>query len=165
MSTVKTAPNFVLYVRFTSIAQLFSDNEYEESDWQHVQTVTINLGWDKSHRAEPKASPTECLEAVRDVLDYLEEWRVRVKIIISPYLQADDHRYCFPKRRPQGVSQHTGFFKGIEFQSDCACEQGDTTGSKSGNCQQILPTTANSLPLNPELAQFGRHLRPQFVVN
>lgn len=55
MSTVKTAPNFVLYVRFTSIAQLFSDNEYEESDWQHVQTSP--LIWVGTNHTEPNLRP------------------------------------------------------------------------------------------------------------
>jgi hypothetical protein len=151
-STNHTAPHFVLYL---GSAANFNGESHDHwfPDWRsNIQVVTIVLGWREPWRPKYEITPTGYAQAIRCVLAKLRNWNMNVEVILSPYIEVGDHLFCFPKRRPQGPSGHSRSFKGITFQSNCSCEQGDTTGSKSGNGKRILLITANCRPLDPALA-------------
>jgi hypothetical protein len=95
---------------------------------QRTRSVTITLGWHDRHD-QPVLSDAKQREAVRMTLEYMRKCDVfRVNIILSPYLESNDHRYCFPTIKPRDIPARTMNINSITFRSSCACGRGNSTG-------------------------------------
>jgi hypothetical protein len=91
-----------------------------------VKSVTITLGWHDRHY-EPNVSIARQRKAVCAILEYIRTCYLYVEIIISPFLELNDHNYCFPTSKPRDLPRTPSPIQGIVFRSSCDCGRGDTT--------------------------------------
>lgn len=96
-----------------------------------AKSVTITLGWHNRHY-EPELSALRQRKAVLKTLDYLCLCNLYAEIIISPFLELNDHNYCFPTVKPRDLPPESWPFHGIIFRSSCDCGRGDVTGRQYG---------------------------------
>jgi hypothetical protein len=108
------------------------------------KSITISVGWPGEGNEilwMPTMGPHELAEICDNRLNIaLSTLCNPVDLIFTPYLDTGDHRYCFPKEKPQRIvmgrmGQDFVGFESIEFRSECDCGQGDKTRCKCKSAQ------------------------------
>ncbi|KAH8082770.1 hypothetical protein HD553DRAFT_351095 [Filobasidium floriforme] len=103
-------------------------------DW--LETITISLGEIGREHEEswlPVMGPDELAEKCdHRISTALSTLYSPADLIFTPYLDTGDHRFCFPKEKPQDImmgkmGRDFEGFGSIEFRSGCDCGQGDAT--------------------------------------
>jgi hypothetical protein len=120
-------------------------------DW--LETITISVGEIGREHEEswlPVMGPDELAEKCdHRISTALSTLYSPVDLIFTPYLDNGDHRFCFPKEKPQGImmgkmGRDFEGFGSIEFRSGCDCGQGDATRCK---CDNVLMNFIRMLTL------------------
>lgn len=134
----------------------YSDTSYPDRIIEELDSLTISLGWrghqdSPEHPMDPDDIADICADRIDMALNQLTDLsRKDVPLIFTPYVQAGEHRFCFPKEKPQGVHAlnerfaHLGKlapFASIEFRSECDCGKGDENRCKSNPGQKDSTST------------------------
>lgn len=120
-----------------------------------IHAVTITLGW-RDHHYEPALSTATQCKAICAILDYIYCCNLYdVNIVVSPFLELDEHYYCFPTIKPRDIAARGMTINSITFKSSCACGQGDFTGGEFRWRRGPSDWSLNSI--RPcEIPQYGR---------
>jgi hypothetical protein len=105
--------------------------DYKKNLNNTLKSITIIMGWyeDVDHLIDPGTQRPElvsstCKYLIDRVFDELSPL-ADIDVVISPFPESGDHRYCFPRTTPKGIRSSgrgkTGPSISVEFRSACDC--------------------------------------------
>jgi hypothetical protein len=137
--------------------------DYERNLYKTLNSITISIGWhrdaDDIHlfgdpgRFDPVYANSVCRHLIDRIFDELSPLE-NIDVVISPFLESGDHRYCFPQNIPMGTrsSGHgkTGPYVNVEFRSACDCgrESADICKAQFRSAESPHICTITDTPVN-----------------
>lgn len=117
--------HLVLYLNLGSVYEHAPDRSFEPQ--VDVSSVTMLVGWCEEFAETPIPTRKKLKNHIIDALSHLDlHSKLKHPVIISPYLDAGEHLYCFPKTMRDIEPRED--FAGVHFRSECTCGYGDISG-------------------------------------